>query len=410
MKRLGRILCAGVLCMSAMVTSAQAEGFTIFEWSSRGNALSGAVVARADDPSAVAFNPAGITQLVGKHFQTGISTVTPTTEIETEQGGKTTTTKNKSNTWLVPNAYYTQQVNDNVWFGMGLYSRFGLGIEYPSDWAGRNNIIEAHLETVSATPVIAYKINEQWSVAAGIELMYARLNLKKGMPVPVAGSTFSVEGDSVGVGGLAAVHYKPNEQWAVGLSYKSQVRQKFEGDADLKTVGGATVFSGRSAHGTMILPDEVLFGVVYKPTDRLSIETGFVWTNWSSFQSLNLHFGDSVKSDKKDWHDSMRYNIGVEYALTDAVDLRAGYIFDESPVRDEYSDYMVPTNDRHLLSAGVGYTYGDWTFDVSYMYIMVDTRYYDVTDRGDNATGGVLTGESKDGNAHIFGLSVGYTF
>lgn len=412
MKRLGMFLAAGVLCMSALVSAAHAEGFALFEWSARGNALGGAMVGRADDPSAVAFNPAGITQLVGKHFMTGLTSVTPSTTITTtSKSGVSTSTKNESNTWLIPHAYYTQQLSDDVWFGFGLYSRFGLGVEYPKNWPGRTAIKEAHLETVSATPVIAYKINDEWSVSVGAEVMQAKLKINKNVPV---GNLFendlSIKGDSYGIGGLAGVHYKPNDEWAFGLSYKSQVRQKFEGEASFDKQFSIPALGvnmrDNDAHGTLVLPDEVLFGAVYRPTDRLSIEAGFVWTNWSTYNSLNLHIDNvAVSKERKNWKDTMRYNLGVEYALTEWMDIRGGYTFDESPVHGDYADYLVPTNDRHLFSTGVGFKKDDWTLDLSYTYIWVKSRHYDAA-----ADGHTMAGESKDGRAHMVGMSVGYTF
>jgi len=42
-------------------TSAFASGFALYEGSARGNVLGAGLVASADDPSAVFYNPAGIT-------------------------------------------------------------------------------------------------------------------------------------------------------------------------------------------------------------------------------------------------------------------------------------------------------------------------------------------------------------
>jgi long-chain fatty acid transport protein len=55
--------------------TANAAGFAIYEWGARGQALSGAMVGRADDPSALAYNPAGMTQLEGKHTMAGVTAI-----------------------------------------------------------------------------------------------------------------------------------------------------------------------------------------------------------------------------------------------------------------------------------------------------------------------------------------------
>ena len=46
-------------------------GFGLYEGSARGNALGGTLVGRADDPSAIYYNPAGITQLKGTQIEGG---------------------------------------------------------------------------------------------------------------------------------------------------------------------------------------------------------------------------------------------------------------------------------------------------------------------------------------------------
>ena len=48
------------------------SGFALYEAGARSSALAGAVVARADDLSAIFYNPAGITQLEGTQAQFGM--------------------------------------------------------------------------------------------------------------------------------------------------------------------------------------------------------------------------------------------------------------------------------------------------------------------------------------------------
>ena len=98
-----------------------------------------------------------------------------------------------------------------------------------------------------------------------------------------------------------------------------------------------------------------------------------------------------------------RYQLGVEYALNESWALRAGYIFDETPDPDAHVDYIVPGNDRNLVSLGLGYQKGDFFCDLSYTYLMIEDRDIDA-----RPLEGVLPGEFKDGDAHLVGVSVGY--
>ena len=106
---------------------------------------------------------------------------------------------------------------------------------------------------------------------------------------------------------------------------------------------------------------------------------------------------------EKDWDDVFRYQFGVEYALDETWALRAGYIFDETPDPDAHVDYIVPANDRHLFSVGVGYKKDNFFCDLGYTYLMIRDR--DVAER---QADGVVEGKFKDGDAHMVGVSVGY--
>ena len=76
MKKLYVVL-AVCLLWACQVTTAGAEGFALTEWSSRGLSLAGGMVGRADDPSAIAYNAAGITQLPGTHVMGGFAAIAP---------------------------------------------------------------------------------------------------------------------------------------------------------------------------------------------------------------------------------------------------------------------------------------------------------------------------------------------
>jgi long-chain fatty acid transport protein len=153
-------------------------------------------------------------------------------------------------------------------------------------------------------------------------------------------------------------------------------------------------------------------GVAVYPLDNLSIEADAVRTGWSSYEELTMHYDkpispyDKVSSTTpKKWEDTWRLQFGVEYSINEMWDIRASYIYDESPIPDETVDYMVPANDRQLYGVGTGLHWDNWTVDVSYTYLKIKDR--DVDARPDDY---IYDGEFKNGHSHIAGLSVGYKF
>lgn len=148
-----------------------------------------------------------------------------------------------------------------------------------------------------------------------------------------------------------------------------------------------------------------------KPIDRLSLEFDAVWTNWSAYKELVIEYDEPLfgvrdeLSSEKNWHNTWRFQFGAEYALTDTVDLRAGYVYDQSPVNDDYEDFAVPCTDRQIVTLGAGWTFQDaWTVDVSYGYLWMKDRDYEARD------GGIVELTREDAHAHMAGLSLTYRF
>ena len=74
-------------CLIAAPASVYGSGFALFEAGARGSALMGTMVARADDLSAIFYNPAGLVQLPGFQVMGGFSFIVPHAEIVTHSGG-----------------------------------------------------------------------------------------------------------------------------------------------------------------------------------------------------------------------------------------------------------------------------------------------------------------------------------
>ncbi len=162
-----------------------AAGFALYEFGARGNALGGTLVGRADDPSALYFNPAGITQIEGEQMMLGFTAITPSAKIETQDWG---IGKNRDRTFWPPHMYYTKQISDTQWWGVGLFTRFGLGTEFDPGWFGRYNHYKTEITSLSLNPVYAWKINEALSVAFGVEAMWFQYDTYKKLDWAAMGS------------------------------------------------------------------------------------------------------------------------------------------------------------------------------------------------------------------------------
>ncbi|WP_321403715.1 outer membrane protein transport protein [Maridesulfovibrio sp.] len=418
------IILMGLAIVSGFSNKAEAAGFAIYEWGARGNALGGAMIAKADDPSAIAWNPAGITQLEGTHMSAGVAMLSPKMDLTTTEGGVSTVNSMTENVFFVPNVYITQQINDNVWLGVGTFTRFGLGTEFDSKWSGRYASYNTAIETYSFNPNLAYKFNEYISFAAGIEFMKVRADLRKTLDAArqYDTSTYNTDVDQrIVVNGFtpgfnAAIHITPSEEWSIGLSWRSKMNHRASGCASYEVTPGAAalgtgLFNDSEVSMDMNTPHMIFGGVEYKPLKNLSLEFDAVYSMWSDYSSIDYHFDkasavglNDISSPKK-WNDVWKFQVGVEYLPIEDLALRVGYFYDQSPIPDGYIDYMLPTSDRQNVSFGIGWKYQGFSIDAAYNYLWMKDRTIDA-----RTADHIVATKVTNSRTHIVSLDMGFEF
>jgi long-chain fatty acid transport protein len=384
-------------------------GFALYAGSARGNALGAALIARADDPSAIFYNPAGITQLPGLQIAGGGTIIHPRNHVTTDFLGTREDAELISNWFFLPYGYLTYQKNDCLWFGVGIFPRFGLGTEFKDDWAGRYNSYNAFLKSFEINPNIAYKITDRFSVAGGFSLM--RIDVKLQQKIPLVDVDSTLKGHSYGWGFNLGLRYEICDWMAMGITYRSKIKHNLDGRADfIKPDLLHKLFRDGPVHADLMLPDEYSMGVVFKPLNRVTVEFDAIFTRWRSFDHMTINFDDGIVGlDKitkyKNWHDVWRYQIGLEYALTRMLDLRVGYVYDNTPIPKSTVDYLVPMDDQQHFDCGFGVHWDCWSVDLSYTYIRIKDRNYDA-----RPLDGVPKSRIHTGDAHLIAFGVGYKF
>ncbi len=409
-----RILSVSFLLLFLTSSSLFGAGFALYDFSARGNALGGAMVGRADDPSAIAFNPAGITQIPGSAFMTGLGFLLPSgTAVAT---GTAMSVDQNDRTFILPNMYYTKQMNEKLWLGVGVMTRFGLGTEFPHDWFGRYNSYRAMLESVSINPNIAWKVNDALSLSVGVEALWFEADLRRKIdstqgvaPNPATDIDLRLKGDDIGYGWNVGLHYKMDETTRFGLHYRSRVKLALSGTAIATSPLATDSTEGRV---DLTLPDMLMFGVSKQLTPKLNVEVGAIHTGWDSYDSIAINFGKPLLGalpirsfTPKNWASVWRYQLGLEYAYSPEWTWRLGYTYDQEPMPDATIDYQLPTADRQLFSIGFGYAKNDWALDFAYSRLLSDER----TIAGRRAEG-ILDSRTHDMNVNIFMLSYSIRF
>lgn len=401
-----------VLLLSVLLADVSyGAGFALYEFSARSTAMGGAAMANEAEPASLAVNPALITELEGTQAQLGLTAVTA--DATTSVAGQTRSLKN--DVWYLPNFFITQKWSDQVSFGLGGFSRYGLGGEYQdpvTSWIGSNLAYKVKLETFSFTPTIAVKASDEFSVAMGLEAMLISFAQNSYFNLdPSNSGNYEISGSGVSWGGNFSFIYKPEwaEKWALGGMYRTKVKQNLNGriNADGKSFPQINIH-GADAEGSISLPDSISAGIAFRPTDAWTLEAGIVGTFWSSYDQILIQYTDSESSpvirNKKKYKDVYRLNFGTEYKLNQNWALRAGYVYDKSPINKHEMDTLVPVDDRHIASIGAGYKTDTWSIDFAYAHIF--SR--DLSGRSEQLQN--LPVKYTDGKSDMYALTFGYKF
>jgi len=401
-----------VLLLSVLLADfSYGAGFALYEFSARSTAMGGAAMANEAEPASLAVNPALITELEGTQAQLGLTAVTA--DATTSVAGQTRSLKN--DVWYLPNFFITQKWSDQVSFGLGGFSRYGLGGEYQdpvTSWVGSNLAYKVKLETFSFTPTIAVKASDEFSVAMGLEAMVISFAQNSYFNLaPSNSGNYEISGSGVSWGGNFSFIYKPEwaEKWALGGMYRTKVKQNLNGriNADGKSFPQINIH-GADAEGSISLPDSISAGIAFRPTDAWTLEAGIVGTFWSSYDQILIQYTDSESSpvirNKKKYKDVYRLNFGTEYKLNQNWALRAGYVYDKSPINKHEMDTLVPVDDRHIASIGAGYKTDTWSIDFAYAHIF--SR--DLSGRSEQLQN--LPVKYTDGKSDMYALTFGYKF
>lgn len=420
-KHLKTILIIGLIILLGYGSSF-GGGFNIYEHGARASALACAIAARIDDVSSLFYNPAGLAHLEGTHLMLGVSFILPSAKFlgPLPSYGES---KAKNQIFYPPHIYFYKSLTDKFGVGFGVFTPFGLGVDWGEDWPGRYMATKADLQTFYFNPVGVFKVTDCLSIAAGYSYVMAKATIKRAVnytPRSIDG-IFKLEADGSGTGYNFGVQFK-KDKISAGLAYRSEAKVKFEdgtgtvtfnmdnpGIANNPYVRGelAQLFPEVGGSTEITMPSILSFGVGYELTEKLALEVDFMKFGWSSYDKLPLTFDtetDAIQSTElpKNYKDVTQFRIGAEYKMSEILTLRGGYYFDPTPVENEYLEPMLPDTDRNGITMGFGYKTGSNTIDVYYMHIFMQDRT--TTTNIEHFNG------SYQSTANLFGLSFSHNF
>ncbi len=321
----------------------------------RGNAF----VATADNPSAIYYNPAGISQLHGTDIQIGaLNYLGLDVSYDSPTGNHA---DNKFEVLTVPQIFLTiSPTNLPVSFGLGVYSPFGLAVKWPNTSPLRPLAIDSKLTYLTINPVVAWQATKTLSIAAGPTINYGKIQFDRGL---LSGSdVFNFKGDDFDFGFTAGLLWQPSEHWSFGANYRLAAQMDFNGDSTYKATSVSPTATANTTAGVPF-PEMISGGISYRPNEKWNLEFDVDYIDWKigtvKLGGTKSIFGFDLPLTLN-WHPSWQYKFGVTRDLGDGWFVSAGYFFSGDTTSTANFTPAVPDSDLHVGSIGVGHNAEHW--------------------------------------------------
>jgi long-chain fatty acid transport protein len=372
----------------AISVNAYSNGLGLNSIGPKGFGMGGAFVGIANDYSAIYWNPAGLTQMQNNFIGAFVADIIPMGTYKFPEAN--IDAKAKTIHYFTPGLVggYHFTLVENLVFGLGVYVPSGLGTEWDgNDLVNINrgyvNEWKTKIGIVDITPALAYKLSDQFSIGAALNVYYGMFDLKK----PAGGGQqYKESSHGWGAALTLSVLGRPTESFSFGFSYRTKAKVLMRGTAEIPTLAAIPGVPISSNFDRAVgWPMWLAIGVAYRPTSKLVLAVDLQFTEWSatedkftteytmpSWRKLLYPSGQNVMV--LHWNDETQFRVGADYSVTDQFNVRAGFYIDPAPAPDQTLNILFPNISYNGITFGLGYKVGSFVFDAAGEYLFGTDR------------------------------------
>jgi long-chain fatty acid transport protein len=375
-------------------TPAAAGGFNLDHQNAAalGMAFAGAQ-ARTGDAGYAAYNPAAIASLERAELSASVTGIFPSvsysdaaaTLLGVAPVAGRAADGGVIDDAVVPNLSIAAPLTDRLAVGLVVNATFGFTTDFAADSIVRYQAQRSDLTVLEAAPTVAFEISPAVRIGASLRIQRMDLLLTSVIDAGGIAAASSIPGfapgssdlpaafdvDDIAIGYAVGLQADLTPRLHAGFAYSSKIDHDLEGAAtfDLGASAAGQVLNGAvglfAADGftsAFSTPATAALGAELEVTERFSLLASARVMFWSSFENVVLDFNDLATPDEiltQNWKDSVMASVGAEYAVSEDTTLRAGFMFDESPVNGEFASPRIPDGDRYWLAAGLTQNFGE---------------------------------------------------
>jgi len=391
------------LALSLFPPRLGADDLTFHEPSARAAGLAGAFTARADDATALFYNPAGLAFLRGFRLKTNIMFDNRNATAAWPGGGRTYRTEPSE---FLGNAALAWQPVRGVTVATGLFSPFNFESYWSPGWTGETVVTRNRLRSLFFRTALAVEVVRGFAVSAGVDIASSSLRWRHIIPFnlesyPLA-QDIDVESSQAlhghGLGFTAGALWKVLPVLQIGARYQQSVAIDYAGTDvfnRMLDISGESVpdpyrpsrrvsdlidfyYATQTVTARLTLPREIACGIALTPFPPVSLYLDVQWNRWDGFgdwtfrsiaegQALNPSFtpgyqefyGLSLDYGTQgvalSFRNTRDIKAGLEYRPGRYLALRAGYARLQSFVGEADRTPVFPDLERNVYSLGFGY-------------------------------------------------------
>jgi long-chain fatty acid transport protein len=340
--------------------------------------------ARAQDPSTILTNPAGMTRLEGTQFLAAGQVDYGWTEFSIGAGTSPVLGRGDggnafgSDGWFFGGGgFLSYSVSPELKLGFAFTGNFGAPLDYDDTWVGRYYVQEAKLLGLSMLPSIAYQLTDQLALGASLNAMYG--SYKNQVAINNVNPAFGdgqlkLDDTAWGFGANLGLLYELTPGTRLGLTWNSPIDLDFDAPAEFSNLapGLNTVLGNRGLLSSNIevgiqVPQQVMGSVFTQLNDRWALLASVGWQQWSKFGQVQLGIDNATNPTRittsLDFKDTWHGALGAQYQVSEPWRLNFGVAYD--------SDFQSGSNVSPLLPVNSA-----WRFGVGGEHQLSKTSYW----------------------------------
>lgn len=400
MKNSKRLLALAVsAALAAPMTAFATNGMNLEAYGPIAGGMGGASMAYDNGTAGMMNNPAtlGLAD-AGNRIDVAVGVLGP--DITSSMAGMPAA-ESDATSFVMPALGWAKK-DGQLTYGLGMFAQGGMGTTYASDSFISAGTGEESMSEVGVGRLIiplSYNVNDQFTVGGSVDYVWGGMDIRMAMDAATVGNMMmgglvsgtmtstlaampagswtaarfdfeksgtmaqAVDGDGYGV--KLGMTYKVNDELSIGATYHAETdMDDWSGDATMSMYNGST--SIMEMPGTMKVvdfqwPSMIGVGIDYKASDALRVVADVKQIGWEDVMAnFNMEFTASNGATMnitmpQNWEDQTVVSLGVEYAASPEMLVRAGYNSSSNPIPDSTMHPMFPAIVEDHYTLGLGY-------------------------------------------------------